>query len=191
MKDLKYVQNDVKNRLTEKRYIHSEGVMKRAKYLAMLNNADVEKAMLIGIAHDVAKELETNEYIKICEKNNIEIDEVERKVPKLLHAKVGAFICKAEYGFDDQMCRAIINHTVGDENMDIYSKIIIAADKTEENRKFEDLEYVKELTEKNLDEGVKYILEVGIINSIKYNSLIHPKSLQARNALYLQLNEAK
>lgn len=191
MKDLEFVKKDVKRRLSEKRYIHSVGVMKRCAELAELNNVDIEKAMLIGIAHDVAKELNVDEYFDICKNNNIEIDQTERTVPKLLHAKVGAFICKSEYGFDDVMCNAIINHTVGDVDMDIYSKIAIAADKTEENRKFEDLEYVRNLTEKNLDEGVKYILDVGIMNEIKNNLMIHPKSVESRNFLCRQLNFIK
>ena len=55
--ELKEIQEYVKKQLSEKRYNHSVGVMKRSEELAKMYGADVEIAKKIGIAHDVAKEI--------------------------------------------------------------------------------------------------------------------------------------
>ena len=75
--DIEKILEDVKNTLSEKRYIHSIGVMKQAEYLAKKYGQDVEIAKAVGIAHDIAKELTEEEKIKYVEENKIEIDEIE------------------------------------------------------------------------------------------------------------------
>ena len=43
--------------LSEKRYMHSVGVMRKAEQLAKKYGIDVNKAKLAGLAHDIAKEM--------------------------------------------------------------------------------------------------------------------------------------
>ena len=42
----------------------------------------------------------TKKKIKLCEKNKIEISEIEAQAPFLLHAKLGAFLAKEKYQVD-------------------------------------------------------------------------------------------
>ena len=137
--NLEEITKDVKNTLSEKRYIHCIGVMEQAAYLAKKYGYDIDIARVVGIAHDIAKEIPEEEKLKYVEQNNIEIDKIESVNIGLLHAKIGADICKKKYNFTEEMQNAIKYHTTGDENMNILAKIIFVADKTEKNRKYEDL----------------------------------------------------
>lgn len=177
------ILKDIKSILSEKRYIHSIGVMKQAEYLAKKYGQDIEIAKVVGIAHDIAKELTEEEKIKYVEENKIEIDEIEKINIGLLHAKIGADICKKKYNFTEEMQNAIKYHTTGNENMDTLAKIIFVADKTEENRKYEDLQTVQKLADEDLDKCMLYILDYMLVDNVKKQKLIHPDSIGIRNKI--------
>ena len=178
---LEEIQKIVKEHLSEKRYYHSTCVMNRAKELALKYGADLEIAAKIGIAHDIAKEMTEEEKLKYVEENNIEIDETEKINTGLLHAKIGKDISIKKFGFTESMGQAIANHTTGNKNMDIYSKILFIADRTSKDRNFEDLEYLNELADKGIDEAVLYILDKKIELQIKKRASIHINGIIARN----------
>ena len=178
--ELKEIQEYVKKQLSEKRYNHSVGVMKRSEELAKMYGADVEIAKKIGIAHDVAKEISEKDKLKYVKDNNIEIDEVERENTPLLHAKIGKDIAIKKFGFSESMGQAIANHTTGNKDMDIYSKILFIADRTSKERNFDD---IKDLAKKDIDEAVLYILDKKIELQVKKRALIHLNGIIARNYL--------
>ena len=184
--DIEKILEDVKNTLSEKRYIHSIGVMKQAEYLAKKYGQDVEIAKAVGIVHDIAKELTEEEKIKYVEENKIEIDEIEKINIGLLHAKIGADICKKKYNFTEEMQNAIKYHTTGNENMDTLAKIIFVADKTEENRKYDDLQTVQKLADEDLDKCILYILDYMLVDNVKKQKLIHPDSIKIRNKILIE-----
>ena len=184
--DIEKILEDVKNTLSEKRYIHSIGVMKQAEYLAKKYGQDVEIAKAVGIAHDIAKELTEEEKIKYVEENKIEIDEIEKINIGLLHAKIGADICKKKYNLTEEMQNAIKYHTTGNENMDTLAKIIFVADKTEENRKYDDLQTVQKLADEDLDKCILYILDYMLVDNVKKQKTIHPDSIKIRNKILLE-----
>ena len=183
--NLEEILRDVKNTLSEKRYIHSVGVMKQAEYLAKKHGQDIEIAKVVGIAHDIAKEIPEEEKLVYVKENNIEIDEIEKVNVGLLHAKIGADICKKKYNFTEEMQNAIKYHTTGNENMDTLAKIIFVADKTEENRKYDDLETVRKLADEDLDKCILYILDYMLVDNVKKQKLIHPDSIKIRNKIML------
>lgn len=186
--ELEEIQEYIKKKLSEKRYYHSKCVMERSKELAERYGADIEIAQKIGIAHDVAKEMSEEEKLKYVKENNIEIDDTERKNTSLLHAKIGKDIAIKKFGFSENMGQAIANHTTGNKNMDIYSKILFIADRSSEDRNFEDLNYLNELIDKNIDEAVLYILDKKIDLQIKKRASIHVNGIIARNYILEQLN---
>ena len=181
--NLNEIQEYIKDKLSEKRYYHSKCVMERSIELAKKYGADVEIASKIGIAHDVAKEMTEEEKLKYVKENNIEIDETEKVNTGLLHAKIGKDIAIKQFGFSESMGQAIANHTTGNKNMDIYSKILFIADRTSKDRNFEDLEYLNSLADKGLDEAVLYILDKKIELQIKKRAPIHINGIIARNFL--------
>ena len=132
---LRKINQDIQRELSEKRYNHSIGVMKKAEELAKLYKVNINKAKLVGLAHDIGKELSKEDKLKYVKENNIEIDRIEKINVGLLHGKIGADICKKRYDFTEDMQDAIKFHTTGNKDMDLLAKIIFVADKIEEGRK--------------------------------------------------------
>lgn len=186
---LNKIDNDLKKVLSEKRYNHSTGVMKKAEELAKIYKIDVNKAKLVGLAHDIGKELSKEEILEYARKNNIEVDSVEEVNVGLLHAKIGADICKKKYGFSQDMQNAIKYHTVGSENMDLLAKIIYVADKIEDGRTYKDeekmkeLQVVRDLATKDINKALVYEIDSSITYTIQKHKLIHPDSILTRNML--------
>lgn len=182
------IKNDLKGILSEKRYIHSIGVMEMAEKLANIYNVDIQTAKIAGLLHDIAKEMSPEEMIRYVKENNIEIDEVERINIPILHGKIGADIAKKKYGVNEQIQKAIEYHTTTSQNMDKLAKIIYVSDKIELNRKSEeyDIEYERNLAQKDLDATVIFIIESNIKSLMRKEKLIHPKSVETRNKLIME-----
>lgn len=181
------IENDVKAVLSEYRFRHSLGVVKKAVELAKVYGIDVEIAKKAGITHDIAKEMSNEEMLEYVKANNIEIDEIEAVKPSLLHGKIGADITAKKYGFTRDMANAIKWHTTGRKNMSMLEKIIYVADKTEENRKGTrfNLEKSRKLSLQNIDETIIFLMDEFIIYNVTNNMLIHPETIKARNDLIL------
>lgn len=187
--ELQQIEQNVKGRLSEKRFFHSQCVMERCEEIAKkVGFKDIDNIKKIGIAHDVAKEIPNEEKIAYAEKNHIEIDEIERANPTLLHAKLGEDIAIKEFGFTQEMGRAIRAHTTGLEDMDMMCKILFIADRTSKERGFPDIEYINELLEKNIDEAVLYIFDKKITLQIDKKAQMHPQTVIARNWLLAHSN---
>ncbi len=172
--------NDVKNKLSEKRFKHSEGVVKRAVEYAQIYNIDINTVKLTAIAHDIAKELTPEEIKQYIHKYNIVLDDIEKISKQLIHAKIGAYICKNEYNFTDDMVNAIKYHTTGRENMSTLEKIIYLADATEENRKYCSSYYV-DIIKKDINQGIVEICKWVINKLLQDNEVIHINSINCYN----------
>lgn len=181
MKSYKEIYEIVKSTLSEYRFFHSECVANRCVELASIYQVDKDAARLVGIVHDIAKEMPPEEKIKYCKENYLEIDEIEKDNVGLLHGKIAADIAKKQFGFSEDLCSAICYHTTGKENMSLLDKILYVADMTSQDRKFENKEYIINLGNKDLDECVKYILKEGIHLRIAKNKKIHLNSVKALN----------
>lgn len=184
--EIEIIKNILKTKLSEKRFYHSICVMEMCEKLAKFYNVNINEAKLVGIAHDIAKEIPSDEKIKYAKENNIPIDDVEACSPSLLHAKIGADICKKQFNFSDKLCNAIALHTTGGENMDILSKILFVSDAISMDRLWTDVELVRNLCLEDLNASVLYILNLTITNCLEKNKIIHINTIEARN--YLLMN---
>ena len=182
------IKEDLKNTLSERRYIHSLGVMEMAVELAKIYNVDEKKAELAGLLHDNAKEMTPEELLKYVDDNNIKISEVERINTKILHGKIGADIAKKKYGVSKEIQEAIEYHTTTNPNMTNLDKIVFVADKIELNRKSAtyDIEAERELAKKDLDGAVIFIINSNITSLIQKDKLINEESIQTRNKLMIE-----
>lgn len=163
--DLKLLQKQMKEELSDDRYEHTLGVMYTAESLAMRYGVDMTKAAVAGLLHDCAKCIPNAQKIKMCKKNDIEITEMEEKNPSLLHAKLGAYLAEEVYGVDDpEILSAIKWHTTGKPDMSMMDIIIYMADYIEPNRdKAPDLKEIRKLTFINIEEALYRVLE-GTLN---------------------------
>lgn len=155
------LREKVKGHQSDKRFEHTVGVMYTAASLAMRYGADMQKALLAGLLHDCAKSYPSDVMLGYCEQYGISISDTERENPGLLHAKLGAYLAKTEYGVDDkEISDAICYHTTGRPNMTLLDKIIYIADYMEPNRnQASNLDVIRELAFEDLDKCLLQILE--------------------------------
>ena len=177
----------VKNTLSEKRFYHSVCVMERAMEYAKIYGANIEKAQIAGILHDIAKEIPKEERISNAEKLGVILDEIEKESTGLIHSKVAAKIAETKFGLDKEICDAIAYHTTGRENMTLLDKIIYIADYTGKDRKYEDTNYMYELSKKNLDKAIIYGLKKTIKMRTEEEKLLHTDTVRAYNFLIKDL----
>lgn len=171
--NLEEIRKELIEKLTEKRYTHSLNVMEKCEELAKIYKEDIEKAKLVGLAHDIAKEMSIEEMFEYVKNNNIEIDEIEKANPKLLHAKIGADICKKEYNFSEEMAKAIEAHTTGKPNMSKLAKILYISDAISKERTGGYVAKARKLATKDLDKTMVYLLETFIEDCKKRGKQIH------------------
>jgi len=158
IKDLK---KELKKEMDDSRFEHTLGVMYTCAALAMRYEYDLDRAMLAGLMHDCAKCMSNAKKLKTAEKNHLEITELERKNPFMLHAKVGAFLAEKKYDIDDkEVLNAIRWHTTGRPNMSLLEKMVYVADYIEPKRdKAPNLPQIRKLAFEDLDLALLKILE--------------------------------
>lgn len=134
--ELTVIRKKLETKLKEERYIHTLGVMYTAASMAMRHGADIQKSMTAGLLHDCGKYCDVNEQIRLCRKHDIELSDAELEVPALIHAKLGTYLARQEYGItDSEILNAITYHTTGRPSMTIIEKIVYLADYIEPGRK--------------------------------------------------------
>lgn len=159
------IQEQIQLELDKSRYEHTQGVMYTAAALAMRYGEDINKAMLAGLLHDCAKCIPAEEKLRMCEENRLQISDVERANPSLLHAKLGAFLAKTKYKIEDyDILKAIESHTTGRPDMSLLEKIIYIADYLEPGRtELPNMADVRSLVFRDIDECLYRILKDSLV----------------------------
>ena len=181
------MKEELSRRLQKKRYEHSLGVADTAAMLAERFGADVEKARVAGLLHDCAREYKTEDLASEAARRSIDCGEVERTMPLLLHAYVGARRAQEVYGVTDpEILQAIWRHTVGGEHMTTLDKIVYFADMIEPQRDYPEVDALRELSRTaSLDTMALAGLSQSILFVLQTGRLIHPATVAARNELLL------
>lgn len=186
MENIQKIKEDLKQILSEKRYIHSIDAMEKAIELAKTYGEDEEKSALTALTHDIAKEMTIEEYYKYAEENNIKLSKDDKMCTSVLHGIIGADIVKKKYGFTDEMCRAIYYHTTGITNMTLLGKIVYVADKIEDSRDYPEAVALREKfnQSESLDEFILYDIDYYTLpKMIEKRKAIHPNTINVRNEI--------
>ncbi len=164
----KEIKSEIKKVMSEKKYLHSLRVEKCALSLAKkykLNEKKISKAALL---HDIG-------YF-IGEKTaDIELS----------HARKSYEYCLEKGIKSNKILNAILYHTTGNEDMDIYAKVIFVADKIEEGRSYKGVNDIRKMAYKDIDKAIIMIIE----NTDKYlkskNKHIHVDTVRLYRKLKL------
>lgn len=154
--------------LKESRLIHTMNVVSLAKKMAARYGADVNKAEIAALLHDMAK------YEK---RPGVNMD--------FAHSKIGAEMSKEIFGIEDEdILNAIANHTTGRAGMSTLEKIIFLADAIEPGRHYPSVDEIRAAAEESLDRAcilsmqrtIEYVKE-------KPGWYLHPATIEAKNYL--------
>ena len=189
MPDIEKIKIYLENNLSKKRYTHSLGVAEEAVRLAKHYGANVEKAYLAGLVHDVAKEIPADNALDLLKnKYGAEIDKVTENTFKLMHGVLGTYMIQSEFEIcDADILDAVRYHTTAKADMSLLTKIIYMADYIEPNRDFDGVDDLRKLAYENLDNAIMVGIEFTLTELIEKGSMLHLDTVDAYN--YLLLNK--
>lgn len=178
--------------MSEFRRRHSINVSKEAARLAGKYGADIKKARIAGLLHDVTKEFDNEKQLKIMSDGGIMLSDVERSSPKLWHAISGSIYLRDELGIDDpDILNAVRYHTTARAGMSLLEQVLYLADYTSAERDFEDVDVIREKAEISLDEGTLYGLQFTLRRLSARGVPISPDALAAYNEIILRKNNTR
>lgn len=181
----------VREQLTERRYIHTIGVMDTSIELAKKYGVDENKAELAAIFHDYAKFRDKEEMRNIILEQNLPQDLLQHH-DELWHAPVGAFLVEKEVGITDKdVLEAIKCHTSGKINMTMLDKVLYVADYIEPGRDFPGVEEVRESAKASLDIAMIQAMKNTISFLLKRNQPVYPDTFHAYNDMTMKVKGRK
>lgn len=170
--------------MPQRRYRHVLGVARAAEKLAVRHGASGYAARIAGMLHDVARQWQAAELLSYAREHGMSISPIEAAEPLLLHARVGADVARQQFGVnDDEILRAIANHTVARPRMGVLEKCVYLADGIEPTRAYADRAVIAELAMRDLDAA----FFASVRSSIRYllgNAVpIAPETVEVYNAM--------
>ncbi|MBK3493353.1 bis(5'-nucleosyl)-tetraphosphatase (symmetrical) YqeK [Viridibacillus sp. YIM B01967] len=182
----------MKDRMPEKRYIHTIGVTDTAIALAERFGSDPKKAEIAAILHDSCKYADRDWMEKkiIKKKMNPTLLKYHHE---LWHAPVGAYVAKKEFDVRDQdILNAIRFHTTGRKAMSDLEKIIYIADMIEPNRRYPGVADLRAAAKvDDLNEVMIRCVRHSITFLISKNQPVYPDSFKCYNDLMLKRGQVK
>lgn len=180
-----YIQ-EIKGRLSEKRFRHSIYVAAEAKRLAERYGADPQKAETAGILHDIMKDTPAGEQLQIIRGFGIILDTVEENSTKLLHAISGAAVAEKQLGVSDPaILSAIRYHTTARKDMTLLEKVLYIADYISEDRDYEGVELMREFAAESLEQAMYEGLAFTIRDLTAKGQPVHVDTVNAYNEMIL------
>ncbi len=168
-------------------YNHSLNTLLYAEKLVAINKVSEEarfKIYTAAILHDYGKKYpeEVQEKIAMDNKKYLKVKKNDFKIKSILHGFAGAFIVKDEFNIeDDIILNAIKYHTVGRSKMNIVDKIIYIADKIEIGRDYEGVDYLREISLKNINLCLFEVYKNNILYIIKNNKEVYSQTFNIWN----------
>ena len=177
------VINWLQENVSERRLQHILGVESTCIKLARCHQLDEDRAARAGLMHDLAKFFPPKKLLKIAASANLNVDQICRHQPHLLHADIGAVVAQREFGVEDpEILTAIANHTLGAPEMSKLSCVVFIADVIEPNRgDNEELKAMRIVAEQNLYKCVQQTSDYSLEYLLSKHKIIHPRTVMTRN----------
>lgn len=198
--DIDFLHSELSKYISGKRLTHSLAVEEEAARLGelfALSDVTIKKLRICAILHDITKEKNTEEQIKLCADLGYKVKAEDICSPKVFHSITGALLAKKLYG--DMVCKTIYDgikyHTTGREKMTLFEKLIYLADYIEPTRTFEDCIKLREFfystdkfTEEHLNNTLILSYDMTIKNLLDEGKCVHSATIKARNYLICERN---
>ena len=177
----------VKNDLDTNLYLHSVNTLKYAAILAEKHDVsfkDYSRICIASVLHDYGKKLDIGQQREIVLKNKkeVKIKPGDLEIDALLHGFSGAFFIRDKLGiYDRKIIEAVKYHTTGKSDMNMVDKIVYISDKIEDDRQYEDIDYLREISLKNINLCLLEVYKNNIIYIIKRNKSFYSQTFNIWN----------
>ena len=129
------VEAAARKSLSAERFLHSRNTALLAYDLCLRFGLNPVAGYLAGIAHDLAKQMDTKLILKLVKSDGMPITPLERGKLNLLHGRAAAVLLKERFCVHNKdILEAVAVHTSGSEHMGPLAKVIYIADKAEISR---------------------------------------------------------
>jgi predicted HD superfamily hydrolase involved in NAD metabolism len=166
-----------RSRLSDGRYEHTLRVADTAEDLALAHDLDADRARLAALLHDAARETGPEGFLKLADEWRLQVGDLERQSPKLLHGPVAAELARRELGIDDEVVlEAIMAHTTGRPGMGPLALVLYVADKIEPARDYPSVGRLRALAREDLHRAAEEALRRAIAHNEGRGKVTHPAS---------------
>ncbi len=185
-------EEEVKRHLTPKRFYHCQCVAREAAELAQRYGADVEKARLAGILHDIMKDTPPEEQLKILRDSGIILTKTQQFNKKLWHALSGAAYLQHVLGVKDpELLEAVACHTSGKKDMNLLDKVLFVADYISADRDYPGVEEMRQTARRSLEETMVEGILFTVDELMQGGLPVAPESIEAYNDAIFTLQQKK
>ena len=173
-------EQEVKRHLTDKRFFHSQCVAAEAARLAQRYGADVEKARLAGILHDILRD------------SGIILTKTQSRNRKLWPALAGAAYLRGALGVsDEEIVSAVACHTSGKGDMSLLEKTLFVADYISADREYPGVEEMRRAADRSLEEAMVEGILFTVNELMEQRLPVAAESIQAYNDAIFTLEQKK
>ena len=168
---------------------HVERTVEEALRLARLHGVDEGRARLTALGHDIVRATPPDELLRLAGEVGLEVSDLERAEPVLLHGAIAARLLPQRFGVDDPaVLDAVHYHTTAHAGMSTLEKVMYIADKTEPGglKWFPEWAEVREIVENDLDAALLRGIDLSIEHALKKGWLLHPDTIAAYNYMLLK-----
>lgn len=192
----------VKEFLDERRYKHTIGVENCAARLGEIFCPElISELRAAALLHDVAKNMSLTEKFDLIKQYGYKMTEDDAATSAAYHSFAAPGAIKKYFPdfFEEKICSAVFNHTLGSPDMTLFDEIIFVADYIEEGRTYPACIYVRDALFSELNSSKSFeektvALHKAVVKSIEYtvnkilseNFSVHSKTVLTKNA-YLAL----
>ena len=160
----------IRPKLTDARFIDSLNVAQSARELANIYGCDEEKCAVAGILHDIMKDTDKEQQLKMLSDFGIMLNTTEKVTPSLWHQISGAAYIEHILGIkDEEILGAVRYHTSGKSGMSTFEKIIFIADFISADRIYPGVDVMRRYAAESLDkaivEGLAFTIKELAINN--------------------------
>lgn len=202
---LNRMRDDARDRLDEKRYLHTVEVEKEAEAIGRLFLPDkVYKLRAAAILHDITKSLSWENQLQLSVQLGLDIPNDQSLYGSVIHGKTAAGYAKLKYDeyVDDEIASAIAYHTTGRSGMSVFESIIYLADFIEPTRIYDDCvklrSFFKNGLSRSTDDSERFYVFIETLvlsfdstlrGLIDRRRAINPDTVSARNYFVALLEE--
>ena len=153
MDSINKIKAHIENNFSEKRKVHTYGVVNTAIELAKQYGCDVYKAELAALFHDLYRSIPVN--VLNYHVKHLELDKKYMDNPNLAHGKIAAEMIQRDFDItDEDVINAVSYHTTGRPNMSLLEKVIYIADAVEPNRSYPGVNDLRRVVKEDLDKAI-------------------------------------